>query len=306
MPKKRKPGALYFTGISRVDKGGVVLTGNYYTLEESPEQRIALLSLKDGIWGSVDLAGIAHAVRHSSGATGSKKEYLVLERNRGLYRINPPGNVRFERIGAEREGFLTDLRKIGDKWYAVGGHHQAYQETRGGGWKAIDEQIYVDGEKGDASVLLSVHGLSESDIYSVGFNGVIFHYNGKVWNQLPSPTNAGLQRVLCVDKDEVYICGNANGLYRGTGSKWTELTESDESVTFWDMALFQGKVYLCTKTRLFVVQDDTLQEVAIPVRGPLGFYRMDADRNELWTCGNECVLQFDGRKWKQYVFPDNS
>jgi len=303
MAKKRKPGALYFTGISRVDKDAVVLTGNYYALEEAAEQRTALLSLKKGSWGSLDLSGIAHAVRYS-GATKSNREYLVLERNRGLYRITPPEAAHFDRIGAKREGFLMDLRRIEDRWYAAGGHHQVYQENHGV-WRAIDEAIHVPGEKGDAKVLLSIHGLSETDIYSVGFNGVLLHYNGKTWKHLPSPTNAGLQRVLCVSKDEIYLCGNANGLYRGNANKWYALTEPDDKITFWDMALFQGRVYLCTKKQLFVIEDDVLREVEIPVKGPLGFYRMDADHDEFWTCGNECLLQFNGKVWKQHVFPDN-
>jgi hypothetical protein len=303
--KKRKPTALYFTDVVRIDKGGVGLTGHYYASDIKDEQRTAFIIYRNGSWGRVDVPCISHALRFSGDPSDPKRQYLILDRNRGLYRFTPPTDTRFERIFARREGFLTDLRKIAEKWYTVGGHHQIYRE-QGSGWQAIDEDIYIPGEKGDTKILLSIHGLVESDIYSVGFNGVIFHYNGKAWKQLDSPTNVGLQRVLCVAIDEVYICGNANGLYRGNTRQWYALAEPDEKVTFWDMAFFQGSVYVCTKKQLFVLRGDSLTEVEIPVKGPLGFYRMDADENELWTCGNECLLQFDGRKWKRHVFPDNT
>lgn len=304
MVKNRKSGALYFTDIAQVEKDTVVLTGNYYALEETEEERTALLSLKKGIWGGLDLSGIAHAVRFRGDSRERRKEYLVLERNRGLYRIVPPKGVKFEMINENREGFIMDLRQIAGSWYAVGGHHQIYREDNGR-WNPIDSSVFIPGEEGEAKILLSIDGNSETDIYTVGFNGVIFHYNGISWKLLDSPTNLGLQRVLCISKEEIYICGYGNSLYRGNKKEWRALTEPDDAITYWDMAYFKGRVYVCTKKKLFEIQNDQLKEVNIPVKGPLGFYRMDSDEYELWTCGNECLLKFDGENWEQYIFPDN-
>jgi hypothetical protein len=186
----------------------------------------------------------------------------------------------------------------------LGGHHRIHR-LDGKMWKSIDGGVYIASAKGEAKSLASIDGTSASDLYAVGSSGVIFHFDGKRWAAQKSPTEFGLQRVLSVSKDEVYLCGNTNGLYRGSRSSWKALTRYDKSVTFWDMAWFAGKLYVCSKAKLFVLEKDELVEVKIPVRGPLGFYRMDARDGELWTCGNECVLRFDGKKWKQYVFPDN-
>ena len=121
---KRKPGALYFTDVAIARDDEIILTGNYYDLEDSREERIALLSLIKGKWGGMDLSGTAHAVR--VGWYGSEKAYYVLERNRGLYVARPTGTVQFVEIARNRQGFLMDLRKIGRCWYAVGGHHQVH------------------------------------------------------------------------------------------------------------------------------------------------------------------------------------
>ncbi len=304
MPAKRKLGALYFTGITRIDKGGVALTGHYYASEEKEEQRTAFLTFRNGTWGGMDVAGISHTLRFTGNPADPNRQYLILERNRGLYRFTPPSSLHFERIHQNRKGFLMDLRKVAGNWYAVGGHYQVYREVHGV-WDPIDDGIYLPGEEGDAKLLTSIHGLTDSDIYTVGFNGIILHYDGMNWTQVQSPTNVGIQRVLCVSNDEIYICGNANGLYRGNRRQWAALTEADERITFWDMAAFKGRVYACTKKELFVINGNSVEKVEIPVKGPLGFYRMDSDQDELWTCGNECLLQFDGENWKQHIFPDN-
>ncbi|GAB6907589.1 conserved hypothetical protein [Desulfosarcina cetonica] len=304
MKKKRKLGALYFTGLDIVDDDIVVLTGHYYALENTDDERTAFLSFNKGVWGSLNVSGISHAIRFKPGSKTIKRECLLLERNRGLYRIATATDVKFERIAEKRDGFLMDLRQIAGHWYAVGGHHQVHVEQNGH-WTPFDNGIYVPGEAGEAKILLGIDGLSQDDIYAVGLNGVIFHYDGVSWKLMDSPTNLGLQRVLCINKDEVYLCGNGNGLYRGSKNTWVPLTDPDKSVTFWDMESFQGEVYACTKEALFKIKNDQLSKVDIPLDGPLAFYRMASNKSQLWACGNECLLRYDGKRWKQYAFIDN-
>src|SRR5262250_2506552 len=117
--KRRKPGSVYFTSVARTGEDAVILTGNYYALEESPETRTALISLRQGAWRTLNISGIAHCVRLASQPGASSRQYVVLERNRGLYWVAPPREVRFERVHQERRGFLMDLRNIGGSWYAV-------------------------------------------------------------------------------------------------------------------------------------------------------------------------------------------
>jgi hypothetical protein len=301
---KRKPRGLYFTDVVRIDKGGVGLIGHFHAADEKDEQKTVFLIYRKGNWSEVEVNGICHALRFTGNPDDPARQYLLLERNRALYRFNPPTNTTFERIFPKRHGFLMDMRKIEDKWYVVGGHHQIYVEDTGV-WKAIDDGVYLPGTKGEDQILLSVHGLRRNSIYTVGMDGIILHYDGKIWNQIDSPTNTGLQRVLCVSEDEVYLCGNANGVYRGNANAWSPLTEPEDDVTFWDIALFKDHLYFCTKKQLYVLRGDSLEEVQIPVKGPLGFYRMDADKDELWTCGNDCLLQYDGKTWTRHIFPGN-
>ncbi|WP_372623351.1 hypothetical protein [Falsiroseomonas sp.] len=277
-------------------------TGQLYSLEDSNDRRTGVPTVHNGEWASYGvLSGILHAIRFTE---DPERQLLLLARAHGLYRISKKG-ISFEDIGKDDEGFLMDLRRIGARWYAVGGHHHVYREEATG-WQRFDQGVHIPDEPGEARILLSIDGVAEDDIYAVGFNGVILHHDGSAWAELESPTNVGLQRVLCVSRDEVYICGYGNALYRGNRTGWQALTAPDENVVYWDMARFHGRIYVCTKQRLFVLNGDRLDEVDIPVEGPLGFYRLDASDTELWSCGNECVLRFDGTTWTQYVWPDNA
>ena len=71
-------------------------------------------------------------------------------------------------------------------------------------------------EPGDVELYLAgIDGTSDSDIYVVGTDGHIFHWDGKAWRGVKSPTKAHLERVRCVDRGEVYICGYEGAFLRG-------------------------------------------------------------------------------------------
>ncbi len=293
---------LYFTGVAAAGRDRAIVTGHYWAHEETDERITAARLIDGGKWTSLrGYTGIVHATRHDAGA---KLEFLLMERALTLYRVSAAAEFKYETISESREGFLMDLRKIGAGWYAVGGQHQAFR-MGGKGWRAIDKTLFLPNEEDHSALLQSVHGLDESDIYAVGTSGVVFHFDGEEWEEVESPTDYDLERVLVVKQDEVYLSGCGGVLFRGGRDSWLALTEPDEKLTFWDMALFEGKVFVCSDDKLFTVDGNELQEVEIPLRGPFRFYRMDAGEGDLWTVGDECILQFDGKTWTRHTCPEN-
>jgi photosystem II stability/assembly factor-like uncharacterized protein len=55
------------------------------------------------------------------------------------------------------------------------------------------------------------------NVFAVGENGTIVHYNGAVWQPVTSPTTLTLQRVWGFSAEDVYAVGGASGT-GGTGS----------------------------------------------------------------------------------------
>jgi hypothetical protein len=302
MALNRNTLAMYFTGVAAAGKSRSVVSGHYYVNENTEKQITGLHLVDNGSWSSLKAyTGIVHATRYDE---GNDYPFLLLERTGIVYRVKASAAFTYENISSEREGFFMDVRKIGLHWYAVGGQHQAFRREQKK-WKPIDDAIFIEGDEGHASLLQSVDGTSESNIYAVGTDGIILHFNGKRWDEIDSPTDYDLERVLAVNKGEIYICGEGNALYRNDGQGWLPLTEPDENVTYWDMAYFAGRVFVCSKEKLFVLINDRLEEIIPPVKGPLEFYRLDAGPTDLWTVGGECILQFDSSQWRQHVCPDN-
>lgn len=302
--KKRHPEAVYFTDVSIVKNDHVLFTANYYALENSIEEKTAIISLKEGKWGGTNLQGIAHALMVDH-INSKQRVIYVLDRNRAVYKLDSSIQGDWIRINESRNGFLMDLNKIGGDLYAVGGNHQIYHEVAGN-WNAVDDGVYINGAKGGAKILTTIDGINKDNIYAAGMNGVILYYDGKRWDRLDVPTNVGIQKILCVSDKTVYACGYENLLMRGNSNGWEVLTELDDSIVYWDMCKYKDDIFMCSKTNIFRLSDSgfPIQE-DINVERPLGFYRMDANQEQLWTVGNECVLKYDGKKWEQFKFPLN-
>src|SRR5947207_280090 len=68
--------------------------------------------------------------------------------------------------------------------------------------------------------LESMDGRSHQDIYAVGLGGEIWHFDGRHWDQIDSPTNEHLFEVSCVSPDLTYAVGNGGVVVRGNGTHW--------------------------------------------------------------------------------------
>ena len=89
MSASRNPKPLYFTDVVRIDRGGVGLTGHYRENDETDDPRTIFIIYRKGNWGEVEVNGISHALRFTGDPNDPKRQYLLLERNRGLFRLIP-------------------------------------------------------------------------------------------------------------------------------------------------------------------------------------------------------------------------
>ncbi len=92
-------------------------------------------------------------------------------------------------------------------------------------WGSSDDDIFVVGDDGtirhfDGSnwstmdsrfdkTLFSVWGRSNTDVYAVGSDGVILHYDGNVWDSMPTPISLTLFSVWGFDEAKIYAVGQA-------------------------------------------------------------------------------------------------
>ena len=72
--------------------------------------------------------------------------------------------------------------------------------------------------------MLSVWGTADDNIFAVGDNAVILHYDGKSWSPMSSPRDDYFTKVRGLGPDRVYAVGDNGAVIRYDGKQWTDLS----------------------------------------------------------------------------------
>jgi hypothetical protein len=195
----------------------------------------------------------------------------------------------------EERGTMRCVRAIEGVPYAAGLHRQVYRREGKKKWKCIDASMRPKDSE-DVVGFESIDGFSEKDIYAVGWDGCIWHYNGKKWREIDSPTNLILTNVCCAPDGVVYACGQEGVLLRGRDDKW-ELLDHGKKQNFFGLAWYRNELYVASDMVVFTLKKNKLKPVQFEDDLPETAYRLSAADGVLWSVGAKDVLAFDGKKW---------
>lgn len=220
------------------------------------------------------------------------------------------GGQELERIpGAgtrDGEGALSQVREVGGHLVACGFSGQVY--VRGSaGWAPLGGGLAALGADTGEIHLTDLDGTGLDDLYAVGFHGRIFHFDGRAWSELASPTRAHLECVR-VDGDRVFIAGNDGTVLEGDRRGFRALPTEGFTEHLWGLARFQGRTYVAHLGGLRVHDGTAWSPVDLGLADsglPEDGYRLDAADGVLWSFGPKRVACFDGRTWTAFPHPDN-
>jgi hypothetical protein len=77
--------------------------------------------------------------------------------------------------------------------------------------------------------LIDIWGTSSSNVYAVGEDGVLLHYNGSAWSEIASGTTADLYGIWGSSASNVYAVGAFGTLLRYDGNSWVPTTPLDSN-----------------------------------------------------------------------------
>ena len=229
------------------------------------------------------------------------KRKLVTVGPHGHCRIIGGGEDSEESIGDTPDGIsargpLTRVRTIAGKAYAIGMDRQVYRRDDANRWTCIDQSARP-GPK-EVKGFESIDGFSADDLYAVGYDGDIFHWNGKSWRQIDSPTNLILTDVCCAADGLVYIVGQMGTIIRGRGDRWEVLDHGGGKAHLWNCAVFQGRLYTTTNSKLLHLgTDGKLVPVDFGEDLPATVYHLATGDGILLSIGAKDVMSFDGITW---------
>lgn len=100
-------------------------------------------------------------------------------------------------------------------------------------------------ERFDDVALWGVHGTAVDDVWAVGAEGAIRHWDGAAWTDVPSGVAVTLRDVWANAPDRAWAVGDAGTVLRWDGIAW----QVDADFTPWDLRAIWG----ATETNIFAV-----------------------------------------------------
>lgn len=178
--------------------------------------------------------------------------------------------------GGPFRGAIRKSRVIDGWLYVCGGNNSLGKRVARGEWHSFTQNI-PNPKRNDNlhNTFEDVDGFSESDIYCVGHDGQVYHFNGKDWRSTAFPSNTDLQSLCCAGDGNVYISGMHGVVFKGRGEKWKNIHKAQPErmvLGFKDMVWYEDRVWCTSDYGLWTIHNDKLIEADVPdfVRGCSG------------------------------------
>ena len=217
-------------------------------------------------------------------------------------------------------GYVNSIKEIAGELYVCGSGGQVYRRMEGA-WTHIAESLKAPATAPQSGAFTvdkdfgkhqfsDIDGYDSSDLYVVGGDGDVFHYNGQAWSRCETPTDEILLTVICSAKKEVWVAGfNGTLLCGNIDDGFTEFSNYDDNMIISSIALCDSTPYLATNEGLFYFDrtQRRIRSVETKLQPEITDANVVATRDGvLWSFGYKDIAYFDGKTWTRVDHPDNS
>ncbi len=181
---------------------------------------------------------------------------------RGLERPIPRARSGPRRGGVRRVRALLDGRA-----YASTGSRGLGRRDGPDTWVTLCDSLVFDPDPGASSLAYGFDdfdAFAPDDIYCVGGEGDVWHFDGRALHPIEIPTNARLEAVCCAGDGSVYVGAARGSVWKGRGDTWRLLHQGDLTLPFKDMVWFHDRVYCTSDYGLWEIQGDAVRASAVP------------------------------------------
>ncbi|MCU7905711.1 MAG: hypothetical protein KZQ76_07570 [Candidatus Thiodiazotropha sp. (ex Epidulcina cf. delphinae)] len=234
-------------------------------------------------------------------------DVFVLGKSGNITRYSLSSNMTLNDILSSREDWsiedskdycdLVRIRVLGADVLCCGQFSQLYL-LESDLWKRYDHGL----RSYDSPDFQDIGGSGVKEIYGVGLDGEVRMFNGINWRKIDIPTN---QHILCIGSysaDEYFLAGYNGLILKGRDDLWEVKGEMEDDKRYWDCARHYDRMYFVHSKGIDCLDGDELEHLDIQIPGEkLTFHRLFSGENYLWSIGEQHILMFDGRAWKEFT-----
>ncbi len=173
-----------------------------------------------------------------------------------LYRDRHHGPIR---------GGVSKMKTIAGWLYLCGGNNTVIRREGPDSWRNFSKDI-PDPERDDYlhNMFHDIDGFAEDDIYCVGTDGQVYHFDGQNWSKQSFPDTCHLYTVCCGDDGKVYIGGAGGVMYQGRLGKWAKIATIPTTLPPKDMVWYDGKAWGCNDYDVWTIADGKPDLINLP------------------------------------------
>jgi hypothetical protein len=197
------------------------------------------------------------------------------------------------------------VRTIDGYVYAVGSAHTVCRRRGKNDWESLNFNLprptqadFDNQDRSNDMFFKDIAGFSESDLYTIAGRGVVWHYDGKKWMQVPFPSNMYLWSVCCAGDGNVYIGAQSGTLFCGRDNRWKMIHKGEFSLPFKDIVWHAGKVWCTSDYGLWTVDNGKLVAANVPDEIKVCSGHLSAADGVMLMAGHGGAAFHDGEKWQ--------
>ena len=268
-----------------------------------------------GVWGSPEgilfAVGVEGGILHSAGGTS---EFRPSGTEARLVDIWGASSVDVFAVGHKPGAVGTIAHYNGHSWTEVLSRPGSYIA---GVWGASPKDVFAVGYllstghiyhfdgtawsvTTDPHVLFRLWGTSGSNVYAVGLQGAIVHFDGKSWTPMEVPVESDLLAIWGASGTDVFAVGDAGVILHYDGASWTSMPSptSELLVAVWGA---QGSDVFALGNEGAILHYDGVNWA---IRDDLDGYYLDLwgrSATEVYVTGGVGILRMDEAGWTQIV-----